>query len=74
MYWYHPHPHGYSEGQVLGGASGALIVEGLTRLKPQTAGLLERILIFRDQMVAKGWKGLKTSPDDQDDVPERISH
>jgi FtsP/CotA-like multicopper oxidase with cupredoxin domain len=27
LYWYHPHIHGSSEAQVLGGASGALIVE-----------------------------------------------
>jgi FtsP/CotA-like multicopper oxidase with cupredoxin domain len=27
LYWYHPHIHGNSESQVLGGASGALIVE-----------------------------------------------
>ncbi len=29
LYWYHPHPHGFSEAQVLGGASGALIVESM---------------------------------------------
>jgi len=29
LYWYHPHIHGNSEAQVLGGASGALIVEQL---------------------------------------------
>src|SRR5262249_32680323 len=29
LYWYHPHIHGFSKTQVLGGASGALIVEGL---------------------------------------------
>jgi FtsP/CotA-like multicopper oxidase with cupredoxin domain len=29
LYWYHPHIHGNSEAQVLGGASGALIVEAL---------------------------------------------
>jgi FtsP/CotA-like multicopper oxidase with cupredoxin domain len=27
LYWYHPHIHGNNEAQVLGGASGALIVE-----------------------------------------------
>jgi FtsP/CotA-like multicopper oxidase with cupredoxin domain len=27
LYWYHPHIHGNSEAQLLGGASGALIVE-----------------------------------------------
>ena len=33
LYWYHPHPHGFSEPQVLGGASGALIVRGDRGLK-----------------------------------------
>ncbi|HTB14983.1 MAG TPA: multicopper oxidase family protein [Bryobacteraceae bacterium] len=49
LYWYHPHPHGYSERQVLGGASGALIVEGIRNFKPQVADLPERVLILRDQ-------------------------
>jgi FtsP/CotA-like multicopper oxidase with cupredoxin domain len=53
LYWYHPHPHGYSEGQVLGGASGALIVEGLAQAKPEVAGLPERVLILRDQLPLK---------------------
>ncbi len=51
LYWYHPHPHGYSERQVLGGASGALIVEGIERAKPEVAGLAERVLVLRDQAV-----------------------
>src|SRR5579872_3665365 len=51
LYWYHPHPHGYTEPQVLGGASGALIVEGIERVKPQVAGLPERVLVLRDQAV-----------------------
>jgi FtsP/CotA-like multicopper oxidase with cupredoxin domain len=29
LYWYHPNVHGISEAAVLGGASGALIVEGI---------------------------------------------
>jgi FtsP/CotA-like multicopper oxidase with cupredoxin domain len=49
LYWYHPHIHGFSNAQVLGGASGALIVEGLERVNPQTAGLPERVLVIRDQ-------------------------
>jgi FtsP/CotA-like multicopper oxidase with cupredoxin domain len=49
LYWYHPHPHGYAEAQVLGGASGALIVEGIERVKPEVAGLPERVLVLRDQ-------------------------
>jgi FtsP/CotA-like multicopper oxidase with cupredoxin domain len=62
LYWYHPHPHGYSEGQVLGGASGALIVEGIEKAKPQVAGLPERVLILRDQIVPG-----QTSAADSDD-------
>ncbi|MBV8904452.1 MAG: multicopper oxidase domain-containing protein [Acidobacteriia bacterium] len=51
LYWYHPHPHGFSEPQLLGGASGALIVEGIEAANPEVAGLAERILILRDQRV-----------------------
>jgi len=49
LYWYHPHIHGFSMRQVLGGASGALIVEGLERAVPEVAGLPERVLVVRDQ-------------------------
>jgi FtsP/CotA-like multicopper oxidase with cupredoxin domain len=49
LYWYHPHPHGYSERQVQGGASGALIVEGLENVYPSLAGLRERVIVLRDQ-------------------------
>lgn len=52
LYWYHPHPHGFSEAQVLGGASGALIVEGIEESHPELAGLPERLLILRDQRVS----------------------
>src|SRR5258707_497480 len=49
LYWYHPHPHGFSKAQVLGGASGALIVEGIEQANPKIAELPERVLIIRDQ-------------------------
>jgi FtsP/CotA-like multicopper oxidase with cupredoxin domain len=49
LYWYHPHIHGFSSRQVLGGASGALIVEGIERAVPQVAGLPQRVLVIRDQ-------------------------
>ncbi|HEV7356826.1 MAG TPA: multicopper oxidase domain-containing protein [Steroidobacteraceae bacterium] len=49
LYWYHPHIHGFSSRQVLGGASGALVVEGIERATPEVAGLPERILVIRDQ-------------------------
>jgi FtsP/CotA-like multicopper oxidase with cupredoxin domain len=49
LYWYHPHIHGFSTTQVLGGASGALIIEGLERANREIAGLPERVLVIRDQ-------------------------
>ncbi len=49
LYWYHPHMHGFSNVQVLGGASGALIVEGIERVNRQLAGLPERVFVIRDQ-------------------------
>jgi FtsP/CotA-like multicopper oxidase with cupredoxin domain len=49
LYWYHSHIHGFSEPQLLGGASGALIVQGIERANPQLAGLPERVLIIRDE-------------------------
>ncbi len=49
LYWYHPHPHGYSERQVQGGASGALIVEGRADANPSIAKMHRRVLIIRDQ-------------------------
>jgi FtsP/CotA-like multicopper oxidase with cupredoxin domain len=48
LYWYHPHIHGFSKEQLLGGASGAMIVEGIERAKKATAGLPERVFIIRD--------------------------
>ena len=51
LYWYHPHPHGISEGQVQGGATGALIVEGIQNVYPSLAGMPTRTLVIRDQML-----------------------
>ena len=49
LYWYHPHIHGFSKIQVLGGASGAIVIEGLERAQPLVAGLPERVFVIRDQ-------------------------
>ncbi|MFZ0639674.1 MAG: multicopper oxidase domain-containing protein [Candidatus Acidiferrales bacterium] len=49
LYWYHPHIHGFTKVQVLGGASGAIIVEGIERADKAVAGLPERVFIIRDQ-------------------------
>src|SRR5271170_3712639 len=49
LYWYHPHIHGYTNAQVLGGASGAMIIEGIERANRELAGMAERVMIVRDQ-------------------------
>lgn len=56
LYWYHPHPHGHSEEQVLGGASGALIVDGR-----ELAGknLPERVFVIRDQKLPAAITAIK---------------
>jgi FtsP/CotA-like multicopper oxidase with cupredoxin domain len=50
LYWYHPHVHGIAEAAVQGGASGAIIVEGIENVQPAVAGLPERVLFIRDQI------------------------
>jgi FtsP/CotA-like multicopper oxidase with cupredoxin domain len=50
LYWYHPHVHGISEAAVQGGASGAIVVEGIENVQPAVAGLPERVLFIRDQI------------------------
>jgi len=49
LYWYHPHVHGFSEQHLLGGASGAIVVEGIERIVPELRNLPERVLIVRDE-------------------------
>ena len=49
LYWYHPHPHGMTTVQVNGGASGAIIIGGIEKIKPQVTGLTERVLFVREQ-------------------------
>lgn len=51
LYWYHPHPHGFSEGQVQGGAAGALIVEGIQNVNTSLANLPQRLFVVRDQLL-----------------------
>jgi FtsP/CotA-like multicopper oxidase with cupredoxin domain len=51
LYWYHPHIHMIAEHSVQGGASGAIIVNGMENLQPAVSGLRERILMVRDQPV-----------------------
>jgi len=52
LYWYHPHVHGIAETAVQGGASGAIIVDGIENVQPSVANVPERVLVVRDQIVA----------------------
>ncbi len=49
LYWYHPHVHGLAERDLLGGATGALVVDGIQNVQPAVRGLRQRILVMRDQ-------------------------
>jgi len=48
LYWYHPHVHMLAEAAVFGGASGALIVDGINNVQPAVGGLTERVIVIRD--------------------------
>jgi FtsP/CotA-like multicopper oxidase with cupredoxin domain len=48
LYWYHPHIHGISTEAVQGGATGAIVVDGIENVNPAVAGLPQRILVVRD--------------------------
>lgn len=62
LYWYHPHVHGISSPAVQGGASGAIIVEGIENIQHAVAGLPERLLILRDQPLQFGNPMTSTAP------------
>jgi FtsP/CotA-like multicopper oxidase with cupredoxin domain len=51
LYWYHPHIHGIAEAAVQGGASGAIIVDGIENINHDVAGLPVRTLIVRDNLI-----------------------
>src|SRR6267143_3993076 len=54
LYWYHPHVHGLAERDLLGGATGALVVDGIENVQPAVRGLRQRILVIRDQPQVQG--------------------
>ncbi len=49
LYWYHPHVHGIAEHALLGGASGAIVVDGIEDVQPAVSDLRQRIFVLRDQ-------------------------
>lgn len=54
LYWYHPHPHGMTLTQVAGGASGAIIVGGIEKIRPEVAGLRQRVFVVREKQLPGG--------------------
>ena len=51
LYWYHPHSHCIAENLLLGGSSGAIVVNGIENIQPAVAGLPEQIMVFRDSRI-----------------------
>lgn len=66
LFWYHPHMHGFATTQITGGAAGALIIDGIEQMRPEAAGLPERVLVIR-QFSVRPPPGAKTPPGPEDD-------
>jgi FtsP/CotA-like multicopper oxidase with cupredoxin domain len=47
LFWYHPHAHGFVNDQILGGMSGALVVDGIEQVFPILQGLPERFFLIK---------------------------
>ncbi len=63
IYWYHPHPHGKTEEQVLDGMAGLLVVDGFIETHyPELSGLKRRTFIFKDLELP--------GSEDDDDIPK----
>ncbi|HEV3201626.1 MAG TPA: multicopper oxidase domain-containing protein [Bryobacteraceae bacterium] len=54
LYWYHPHVHGLAERDLLGGATGALVVDGIQNVQPAVAGHRQQLIVIRDQPQVQG--------------------
>lgn len=50
LYWYHSHIHGLSERQVMGGLSGALVVEAAQPDEAAPPGRAERLFVLKDMI------------------------
>jgi FtsP/CotA-like multicopper oxidase with cupredoxin domain len=73
LYWYHPHPHGFTVDQVLGGAAGALIIDGIEQTQPEVSGLAERVFVVRQFAPIVGSGAKNVIPDDADSSPISIN-
>jgi suppressor of ftsI len=54
LFWYHPHAHGFVDDQILGGMSGALVVDGIEQLYPLLQGLPERFFLLKHFKLGDG--------------------
>jgi len=54
LFWYHPHPHGFSDVQVRNGMSGAMIIDGLLDSIPALRHVPERVLLLKDLQTDSG--------------------
>jgi FtsP/CotA-like multicopper oxidase with cupredoxin domain len=57
LFWYHPHPHRFTRGQVEGGMAGAIIIEGDLDQLPQIEGVQERLLVIQGPFDPGGTSG-----------------
>ena len=57
-YWYHPHAHGEANWQVYNGMTGAIVVQGVASIAPETSGLPERVVILRNLLEAPSFTSL----------------
>jgi suppressor of ftsI len=54
LFWYHPHPHSFSDMQTRNGMSGAIIVEGLLDPFPSLRHVRERLMLLKDLQLENG--------------------
>jgi FtsP/CotA-like multicopper oxidase with cupredoxin domain len=54
LYWYHPHIHGLSEAATQGGASGAIVIEGIEQAVAEVRDLPQRLIVVRDHLLPPG--------------------
>jgi len=52
LFWYHPHAHGFVNDQILGGMSGALVVDGIDQIFSLLRGLPERFFLIKHAKLA----------------------
>ena len=76
VYWYHAHIHGNTEEQIMGGLTGAIVVEGIDDRIPQIKGLKENLIVFKDMtfddspdpVISKQWHDRLTTINGLNDI------